>query len=109
MSAVKQVMLVEDDRDVREAIGEVLEEEGYSVILACNGVEAIACLESSLALPNVILLDLMMSAMDGWQFRSIQQERTHWAGIPIVVVSADTNVAEKASQLHAAAHLRKPI
>lgn len=103
------ILLVEDDRDVRESIAEVLEEEGYRVTLAKTGVDAIEQLGKSHRLPAAIVLDLMMPVMDGWEFWSLQQGHQAWASIPVVVISADTNAKDKASVLHPVACLRKPL
>jgi DNA-binding response OmpR family regulator len=105
-----EILLIEDDRDVREAIAEVLEQEGYAVAVAKNGMDALELLGvEARPLPAVILLDLMMPVMDGWQFSALQQKNARWASIPVVILSADSHVGEKAESLHAAAYLRKPI
>jgi CheY-like chemotaxis protein len=57
----------------------------------------------------VILLDLMMPVMDGWQFRAAQQRDPRIAGIPVVVMSAVTDGEAKAADLHPALYLRKPM
>lgn len=104
------LLLVEDDRDVREAIAEVLEQEGYGVMQARSGVEAIRCLNDGSAKPAAILLDLMMPVMDGWEFMARWQKNQAWSSIPIVVISADSNAQERVEALHlATAYMRKPI
>ena len=103
------ILLVEDDRDVREAIAEVLEEEGFQVSRARTGVDALEQLGKSHRLPAAIVLDLMMPLMDGWEFWSLQQSHYEWASIPVVVISADTNAKDKASALRPVACLRKPL
>jgi two-component system response regulator MprA len=108
MSAT-ELLLVEDDRDVREAIAEVLEQEGYVVTLAKTGLDAVQHLRTVRQLPAAILLDLMMPVMDGWEFGSIQQSTEEWARIPVIIISADTNLAERSQSLRALAYLRKPI
>jgi CheY-like chemotaxis protein len=108
-SATAGILLVEDDRDIRESIAEVLREEGYPVSLARTGVDALEQLGKSQRLPAAIVLDLMMPVMDGWEFWSLQQSHQDWASIPVVVISADTNAKDKASALHPIACLRKPI
>ncbi|MBC8133265.1 MAG: response regulator [Deltaproteobacteria bacterium] len=104
-----EILLVEDDRDIREAMAEVLEQEGYVVSLAKTGLDAVQHLETCRALPAAILLDLMMPIMDGWEFSSVKQGNPQWATVPIVIVSADANVSEKGQAVRAVAHLRKPI
>jgi CheY-like chemotaxis protein len=103
------ILLVEDDRDVRDAIAEVLEEEGYQVARARTGVDALEQLGKSHRLPAAIVLDLMMPMMDGWEFWSLQQSHYEWASIPVVVISADTNAKDKSSALRPIACLRKPL
>jgi DNA-binding response OmpR family regulator len=103
------ILLVEDDRDVREAIAEVLEEEGFQVSRARTGVDALEQLGKSHRLPAAIVLDLMMPVMDGWEFWSLQQSHYEWASIPVVVISADTNAKDKSSALRPIACLRKPL
>ena len=103
------VLVVEDDLDIRESIAETLDDEGFHVAAAANGREALRKLEGAGGAPCVILLDLMMPDMDGWQFRKEQARNPTLATIPVVVVSADGNVGETAQSLGAAGHLRKPI
>lgn len=99
------VMLVEDDVDVREAVADTLEDGGYDVIAARHGQEALELLRNGSARPCVILLDLMMPVMDGWQFRAEQRKDPAIADIPVVALSAHGGLYE----LGAADHLRKPV
>lgn len=101
------ILLVEDDRDVRDAMVEALEEAGYTVLAAEDGREALRALQRYL--PRVILLDLMMPNMDGFQFRAEQKKRPDWADIPVVVISAEGRVDERAPTIDTAGHLPKPI
>jgi CheY-like chemotaxis protein len=80
------VLLVEDDRDIRDAVSAVLEAEGYTVLTAGNGQEALAILERGL--PCVVLLDLMMPIMNGWDFMAEVKKRRGLDDLPVVVVSA---------------------
>lgn len=79
-------MVVEDDHLIREAIAEALDEEGFEVIEAANGREALDKLHSEQA--SLVLLDLMMPVMDGWQFREEQLQDPELSTIPVVVLSA---------------------
>jgi CheY-like chemotaxis protein len=81
------VMVIEDDADIRAALVELLEGEGYIVDAAENGADALARL-SEIARPCVILLDLMMPVMNGWQFLATRKDSTELSHIPVVVVSA---------------------
>jgi CheY-like chemotaxis protein len=102
------VLVVEDDFDVRDALTQVLEMEGFRVVGAADGNEAMERARTG-PLPSVILLDLMMPVMDGWQFRTEQLRDPALAAIPVILISADGTVREKAAALSAAAFLRKPI
>ncbi len=102
---MKTVLLVDDDEDIREALRAILEDEGFDVHVAINGKDALDSLRSGLR-PNVILLDLMMPVMSGWQFRSAQCADPSISAIPVVVLSA---VHEHPEGLSVAASLRKPI
>ncbi|MBC7545053.1 MAG: response regulator, partial [Candidatus Sericytochromatia bacterium] len=84
------ILIVEDDIDIRETLAEILADEGYSVASAANGLDAISYLQTE-AMPCVILLDLMMPVMSGWEFRAKQQQDPTLAGIPVVVLSGDGN------------------
>ncbi|GAC1340580.1 MAG: hypothetical protein NVSMB23_11070 [Myxococcales bacterium] len=81
------VLVVDDDRDIRETLGEVLNEEGFRAVCVGDGRAALDQLESGLR-PEVILLDLMMPRMDGWHFRLEQAKRPSLADIPVVVITA---------------------
>ncbi len=102
------VMLVEDDPDIRAMISQLLELEGYRVVAFANGVEALRELRAGLS-PAVILLDLMMPVMNGWQFRAEQTQDPRLAAIPVVVISGDGRVSDKSPQVEADGYLRKPI
>jgi DNA-binding response OmpR family regulator len=103
------ILIVEDDLDIREALSQILEDEGYAVLCASNGMEALTLLRADRPPPNLILLDLMMPVMNGWQFRTEQKADAALSRIPVVVISADGNVSDKASTIDAAGYLRKPI
>ena len=81
------ILVVEDDRDLREILGESLELEGYDVVSAEHGQAALQKLETG-PRPCLILLDLMMPVMDGWTFRERILEDASLASIPVVVMTA---------------------
>jgi CheY-like chemotaxis protein len=101
------ILVVEDDHDVRLAIVELLDDEGYRTRTARNGVEALSQLDRATP-PRMILLDLMMPVMDGWTFRARQLANPAWSRIPVVVMSANCDV-QTASELDADAFLPKPV
>ena len=80
------MLVVDDDRDIRELLVELLASEGYAVASAADGRRALA--EARATRPDVILLDLMMPVMSGWEFREAQLRDPELAGIPVVVVTA---------------------
>ncbi len=100
------VFIVEDDVDTREMLGRFLELEGYQVETAENGKLALERLGSGVG-PCVILLDLMMPVMDGWQFRQAQVRDAALANIPVIVVSAAGR--ERLEKIQADAYLSKPV
>jgi CheY-like chemotaxis protein len=82
-------LVVDDDPDIRDSLREVLEDEGYPVSCVGNGREALDHLQAASPRPCVILLDLMMPVMDGWQFRKEQKKLApELANIPLVVITA---------------------
>lgn len=104
-----QVLVVDDDFDIRDTLRELLELEGYTVQVAVNGREALDRLRNG-ARPGLILLDLMMPEMSGWEFRNAQlAEAPEIANIPVLVLSATPDVARSAEQLRAAGYIRKPF
>ena len=102
------VLVVDDDTDIRETIGSVLEDAGYAVATAANGEEALRYLRSHDA-PKLILLDLMMPVMDGIEFRTRQRQDPALARIPVVVISADADHAAAYAARHLADFLVKPF
>jgi CheY-like chemotaxis protein len=108
MSDGHRILLVEDDEATRTAMALALELQGFTVDAAANGQEALDLLRAA-AQPCLILLDLMMPVMDGWQFRDEQRQDPALAAIPVVVVSADGSVPQKAATLGATDYLQKPV
>ena len=102
------VLVVEDDPDSREVFTELLRGDGHRVVAVGSGAAAMAYLRAEEP-PAVILLDMLMPEMDGWQFRRAQQADPDLAKIPIVVVSALRAVEKSALRFGAAAFLPKPV
>jgi signal transduction histidine kinase len=98
--------VVEDDADIREALDGLLSMEGFQVSGCSNGREALDWLRTS-PKPDLILLDLMMPVMDGWQFRVEQKDDPQLASIPVLALSADSTA--KAAAIDAEAYLTKPV
>jgi CheY-like chemotaxis protein len=108
VSSKGHLLIVEDDFDIRDTLAQILEEEGYHVAGASNGQEALDMLGNAPP-PRLILLDLMMPVMNGWQFRTEQLKDPKIASIPVVIISADAAVHEKVGSLGAVAVMKKPI
>jgi CheY-like chemotaxis protein len=105
----KPILIVDDDKEVRSALAEMLEGEGYAVTGAHNGREALQLMRGGLH-PAVILLDLMMPVMDGWDFRSEQERDPAFARVPVVIVSASGFSPESIhTQFRPAAYVPKPL
>jgi DNA-binding response OmpR family regulator len=103
------VFIIDDDEDLTEALELILRRCGYVVATAKNGAEALhrlAALDRSVCL---ILLDLMMPVMDGWQFRAAQLRDQTLARIPVVVLSGRVDVVKDGASVRAAEYVRKPI
>lgn len=100
------ILIVEDDEDLREMMAQLLALEGFKAETAANGREALAYLAQG-DRPDVILLDLMMPVMDGWEFRRHQVTDPALAAVPVVVLSALEPV--RAGALEGVAFLKKPL
>ncbi len=105
----RPVLVVEDDRDVLDAVVEVLEEHGYVPLRAANGIEALERARNAEPKPCLILLDVMMPVMDGPAFRVAQQADPTLDRIPVVVLTAHANVEAAAREMKAAGWLKKPV
>ena len=99
-----EIMAVEDDDRIRRLIETVLEAEGYRVVCASNGIEALKLLDATR--PSVILLDLMMPGLDGWAF--LRAIRDQGITTPVVLVSAIRDLPAEARRLGADS-LTKPF
>lgn len=106
--SARVVMVVEDDADIRETLTQILEEEGYSVTGAAHGAEALEHLQRGLR-PGLILLDLMMPVMNGWQLREAMLDSDELRDLPVVVVTADGGAQRNPEALRVNGVLAKPI
>ena len=102
------ILLVEDDFDVREALAETLRDEGYAVECAADGAQALDYLRGG-GRPGLILLDLMMPRMSGSEFRMAQKVDPQLSDLPVVLISADGRMEEKARILETDGAIKKPI
>lgn len=104
-SSTVDILLAEDDCDLREAMADTLQDSGYSVAAVANGLECLEWLREAERPPSLILLDLMMPVMDGWQFRIEQLKDPRLAAIPVVILSAMESPALSAN----VPYLKKPV
>jgi CheY-like chemotaxis protein len=103
------VLVVEDDKHVRQGVLEGLQESGYSVAGVGDGQQALDYLREAVILPRLILLDLMMPVMDGLEFRKRQLGTPDYSGIPVVLFTADTSGKQKAASMGVKGFLQKPV
>jgi CheY-like chemotaxis protein len=101
-------MVVEDNDDTRDSLCALLEAAGFKVACATNGLDALRKLEAG-EQPCLILLDLHMPEMDGFEFRGVQVRDPRWVHIPVVVYSGHYDVAGVANRLAVPHHLQKPL
>ena len=102
------ILVVDDDPDLRLVHSEILSHEGYEVLTAADGVEALEVVENE-GPPAVILLDLRMPRMNGWDLAERLRQRPGWRDIPVVVVAAHYRIADEAAAIGARAWLHKPV
>lgn len=102
------ILVIEDDAATRKATVRLLRNAGQTVESVRNGLEAMHYLRSH-PLPRLILLDLNMPVMDGWEFRICQEEDPVLNRIPVVILSGEDNLEETADALHADSCLHKPV
>jgi CheY-like chemotaxis protein len=100
------VLIVEDDVELRDMMAQLLTLEGFVATAVANGREALEYLRKG-DRPDIILLDLMMPVMDGWEFRRKQQSDPTLATVPVVVLSALDH--RRAAEVDAVAFLKKPL
>lgn len=103
------ILLIEDDAELRDGLAGLLRDEGLRVVTAENGHAAGQWLKSTRVLPHVIVLDLLMPVMNGWEFYDELRRDLLMARIPMVIISAVADVREHSVALQAADHLVKPF
>jgi CheY-like chemotaxis protein len=101
----KSILLIEDDKPIRDMLRNILELEGHSVACASNGQEGIEQLNGPKP-PDVILLDMMMPVMSGWDFLDFMRANASTSRIPVIVVSAYDEIAKS---VHPDAFVPKPV
>ena len=102
------ILLVEDNSELRRSLEWLLTGEGYAVVTAIHGADALGKLQAGLR-PCLIILNLEMPEMNGFEFRKAQLQDAQLASIPLVIYSALSDPHMFAAQLKAAAYFQKPL
>ena len=82
----KKIMIVDDEEDIRVSVGQIFEVSGYEVIKAEDGNDCLNKLER--AIPDIVILDIMMPGLNGWDVAARIKENSKWSEIPIVFLTA---------------------
>lgn len=107
MERLRIILVIDDYPDIRDGLAAVLASEGFVVETAANGREALNALRNGLR-PSLILMDLMMPVMNGFEFREEQLRTPELADIPVIAYSGVMNARHAAARLRAAAYIEKP-
>ena len=102
------MLVVDDNPDIRMMLTALLEDEGYSVATAANGREALRYLRQCAEQPRLILLDLAMPIMTGWDFLDEQRSDPLLASIPVVLMTARGHFDNEGLDIHAVDYIHKP-
>jgi CheY-like chemotaxis protein len=103
------ILVVDDEAPVRAVVTALLEDTQYDVVGVANGRDALACLRTYPGRFQLILLDLMMPYMSGWEVLRAIQTHQALAAIPVVIMTAGANVDQQARESGAAGYLPKPL
>ncbi len=98
-----RVLVVDDEREIRESLEEFLVDEGYSVSVAADGAEAMDRLRSEVP-PQIVILDLLMPVMSGIEVYEAMQSDTRLAAIPVIISTSDPSRAPSGNLI-----MKKPI
>lgn len=109
MTGRRALCVVDDDADIREALSDVLTYAGYEVLLAEDGQSALDRLRACANSCRLILLDLMMPRMNGWEFRREQLADPLLAAIPVVLLTGAGTAAKAIDELRVEVTIEKPV
>ena len=104
-----RVLIIDDELDTRDLVAELLRDEGHDASIAADGAEALEYLRGAATLPSLILLDLEMPIMDGWEFLELRGRDARLSGIPVVLISGQLASRDTARALGLAGYIEKPI
>ena len=102
------ILVVDDQPAIREMFAALLEDEGYTVACAANGKDALDYLRQAKELPGLILLDLAMPVMTGYEFLSEQRHDAMLASIPVILMTARGHFEQEVVDVHAVDYIHKP-
>jgi len=105
------ILVVDDYAPLRIALHDILEAEGYAVLVANDGVHALEVLHSTQdnGFPDLVLSDIAMPRMDGYALCEAIRERAEWAALPLIFLTAMAEAADKAESQCAVAYIAKPF
>jgi CheY-like chemotaxis protein len=106
---MNKIHLIEDNPSLQQATKMALNEYGYEVITSNHGLEAIQTLNKMEVLPDLIILDLMMPLMNGFEFRKAQLADSRLAKIPVIILTANNSYLDFKEKLQAHEFLNKPV
>ena len=106
MSALKRVLVVDDDESIRAVVELALSDGGYEVAEAADGAAALTLIDKTA--PDLILLDMQMPTMDGWAFAQVYHQRPG-PHAPVIVLTAALDAAARAAEIQAEGYLGKPF
>ena len=108
----KHILLVDDDMGILQTLGEILTDSGHRVVCAANGQEALDMLAGMLSLPHLIITDLMMPQVNGWELRHRLCTKPRWSSIPVLILSSEASALQPEAWPNGEApdgFLRKPF
>ena len=109
MANKKRIMIVDDDRDILFTVKQILESNGYKVYSFDNGRDFLRALDDGKK-PTLVILDIMMPEMSGWDVRRKLEENPNWSEIPVIFMTARTNqTAEEMYERYGVGYIKKPF
>jgi len=106
---VKQILIVDDSVDLQMLLAQFFKSEGFKVLQASDGKAALSILESSVTLPTLVLLDVMMPVMDGLEMKAEMNKHSRFSSIPVVWMSADAGSLKKELNRVGELYCQKPL
>lgn len=103
------ILIVDDDSSIAGLLFELLRSAGFEARIASDGLKALEVLREMKPLPSVIILDLVMPVMNGWEFRRAQLQDPELASVPVIVASGTPTFDRDVVELRADGFLRKPV